>query len=207
MREQQTSSEDPIGSYATMSPPTFVQVQVPTRSRVNVEYLKSIPGILKCTAAVCNICILLCGLLSGYCWDRHSVFVWADITSSFGIVLSAGLTILYLLRITENIPEYIPWWRIIEMVCLYVWSIFHLAVGISCAYYANRTCKFLPPYHQHHLVFYDMGALGAASFFGFVASGVYGTDAFFTTTIWKAERRTNTTVINEPTNGEASIQP
>ena len=51
-----------------------------------------------------------------------------------------------------------------------------------------------------------MGALPAASFFGFVASAVHGVDAFYVYTIWNAERRTNTTVGTEQPHGQTSVQ-
>ena len=46
MTEHQTTSDDPIGAYAAGSPPVFEQMHVPERSAVNLEYLRSVPGIL-----------------------------------------------------------------------------------------------------------------------------------------------------------------
>ena len=52
MAEHQTVTDDPIGAYARAPPPVFSQVHLPERSRLNTDYLKSLPGILKITTIV-----------------------------------------------------------------------------------------------------------------------------------------------------------
>ena len=52
MVEHQTSTDDPIGAYAREPPPVFSQVHLPDRTKLNLEYLKSLPGILKISTSV-----------------------------------------------------------------------------------------------------------------------------------------------------------
>ena len=58
MNEHQASTDDPIGAYAAGSPPVFSQVHIPERSRLNVDYFKSIPGILKISTIVSTIMLI-----------------------------------------------------------------------------------------------------------------------------------------------------
>ena len=55
MMTPQTSTDDPIGAYAREPPPIFSQIHLPETTRINTEYLKSLPGILKITTIVSTI--------------------------------------------------------------------------------------------------------------------------------------------------------
>ena len=57
MAEHRTSTDDPIGAYAREAPPIFSQVHIPEKHKINVEYIKSLPGIMKILAIV-SICKL-----------------------------------------------------------------------------------------------------------------------------------------------------
>jgi len=192
--------DDPIGAYARESPPVFSQIHVPEISKINTGYLKSLPGILKLTTIVSNISILICGLANALCWKSHSAVVWADIIAAFGLTLTSILLTLYLLRITETFSLRLPWWRLFEMIYLTAWAFWHLTVGISLAYYSDKTCTWFPYMHNNPIkdaqgdVYYDRGYLPVASFFGFLACIAYALDDVFTYIIWKAETRTSTTV-------------
>ena len=59
MMTPQTSTDDPIGEYAREPPPTFSQMYLPETSRINTEYLKSLPGILKITTIVSTMCLII----------------------------------------------------------------------------------------------------------------------------------------------------
>jgi len=207
--------DDPIGAYARESPPIFSQIHVPEISKINTEYIKSLPGILKLTTIVCDICILICGLASAICWKSHSAVIWADIIAAFGLGLTSILLTLYLLRVTETFSSHLPWWRIFEMIYLTAWAFWHLTVGISLAYYSDKTCVWWPniPHNpipdpmEKGIEHRDNGALPAASFFGFLACAAYALDNFFTWIIWKAETRTSTTVAvsNENNDGTSTV--
>ena len=58
MTEHRTSIDDPIGEYARETPPIFSQVHIPEKSKINAEYIKSLPGIMKILAIV-SICKLI----------------------------------------------------------------------------------------------------------------------------------------------------
>jgi len=141
--------DDPIGAYARQSPPVFSQIHVPEISKINTGYLKSLPGILKLTTIVSNISILICGLANAICWKSHSAVVWADIIAAFGLTLTSILLTLYLLRITETFSLRLPWWRLFEMIYLTAWAFWHLTVGISLAYYSDKTCTWFPSIHNN----------------------------------------------------------
>ena len=52
MMTPQNSTDDPIGAYARESPPVFSQIHLPETPRLNTEYLKSLPGVMKITTIV-----------------------------------------------------------------------------------------------------------------------------------------------------------
>ena len=52
MTEHRTSTDDPIGAYAREAPPIFSQIHIPEKNKINLEYIKSLPGIMKILSIV-----------------------------------------------------------------------------------------------------------------------------------------------------------
>ena len=98
-------------------------------------------------------------MAAGAGWRSSSTGEWFSFVAMTGFWTSATLLIFYLLHVVEKF-HVIPW-MLIEMIYTGLWSFFYLTCALDAAVNAKHA-----------------SALGAAAFFGFVAMGVYGYDAF-----------------------------
>jgi len=86
--------------------PTFATSRPDIDINLDLSYLQTLPGLLKCLQIafdfLCFICVLIGG--PGY----YAGVGWATFVSVFGFIISLTLLILYLFHIVDTL-EQIPW--------------------------------------------------------------------------------------------------
>lgn len=99
--------------------PTYSTVEC--RTKPNVAYIQTLPGMLKILVIVLNILVLFCVAIGGpgYYAGSFRFFIhidhlkfegtgWATFVSTFGLAISLLLLILYLFQVVDMMPD-IPW--------------------------------------------------------------------------------------------------
>ena len=148
------------GAGATTTTTTITETHVQTNLRWDPSYVRTLPGALKCAAVALDLIGFICAMCSGAYWRSSSVGEWYTLVSMTGFWTTGTLLVFYLLHVIEKF-HVIPW-LLIEMAFCALWAFFFVTTAIDTAVHASSAAP----------------ALGAASFFGFAAAGVYGFDAF-----------------------------
>ena len=116
--------------------------------------------------------VFICVMCSGTYFRETTTAEWTDFVAMTGFWVTGTLLLFYLLHIIEKF-HVIPW-MMIEMVFCILWSFFYLTcsidLAVKCSKYANSS------------------AFGAASFFGFVAMGIYGFDGYLKFKGWRGNQ-------------------
>lgn len=129
-------------------------------------------GIGRCQAVVLafqvlNLIGFICVMSAGVYWRSVSVGSWFSFVTMTAFWTTGTLLVFYLLHVIEKF-HVIPW-MLIEMVFCAVWTFFYFTAALDAAVNAS-----------------NVSAFGAAAFFGFVAMGAYGYDAFLKYQGWRA---------------------
>ena len=110
-------------------------------------------------------------MASGSYFRETSSAEWTDFVSMTAFWVTSILLAFYLLHVIEKF-HVIPW-LMIEMVFTILWSFFYLTCSIDLAVKCAN---------------YDVPAFGAASFFGFIGTGIYGFDGFLKFKGWRGNQ-------------------
>jgi len=145
------------------------ETHVQTNIRWDPNYIKTIPGGLKLAGIIINLVVFICVMSSGVHWRETTTAEWTDFVAMTAFWVTGILLIFYLLHVIEKF-HVIPWMTI-EMGFTILWAFFYLTCSIDLAINASK---------------HGVNAFAAASFFGFVAMGVYGFDGFLKFKGWKA---------------------
>merc|ERR1719369_2483075 len=153
----------------TTTTTTITETHVQTNIRWDPNYVKSIPGGLKLAAVVINLVVFICVMSSGVFYRESHTAQWTNFVAMTAFWVTGILLIFYLLHVIEKF-HVIPW-IMIEMGFTILWAFFYMSCSIDLAVNAS---------------YYNISAFAAASFFGFVAMGIYGFDGFLKFKGWKA---------------------
>jgi len=151
----------------TTTATTVTETHVQTNLRWDPGYIRTIPGMLKVVQVVLNMIGFICVMAAPAYWRSQSVGNWFCFVTMTAFWTTGTLLVFYLLHVIEKF-HVIPW-MLVEMVFCSLWSFFYFTAALDTAVNASSTAAF-----------------GAAAFFGFVAMGVYGYDAFLKFTGWRA---------------------
>jgi len=156
-------------AMASSQTTTITETHVQTNIRWDPSYIKTIPGGLKVAGIIINLVVFICVMSSGVHFRELTTAEWTDFVAMTAFWVTGILLIFYLLHVIEKF-HVIPWMTI-EMGFTILWAFFYLTCSIDLAINAKK---------------YGNNAFAAASFFGFVAMGVYGFDGFLKFKGWKA---------------------
>lgn len=152
----------------TDMPTTYETQQTTTTASPNgigphIEYLKTIPGILKIVEIVLSLIVVICIAVQFFPGDG---WVWFVSMSAFITVLI--WFILYFIGVYGRLPA---WRGILEFIYYCIFTVFYLIAAIIAAARAGQG--------------WGSGA-GAAAFFAFAATAVFAVDTFFQFRAWRA---------------------
>ncbi|KAF4520693.1 hypothetical protein B566_EDAN006369 [Ephemera danica] len=162
---------------------TSTSTVVQTNIRFDPEYVKTLPGILKCVQIVLNLLGFICIIASKF--SRLSRGSWFSTVAMGGFWFTAILLGFYLYHVIERVYR-IPWLKI-ELGFCSLWTVFYLIASILAADYTRIDEAF-----------------GAAAFFGFCAMVAYGFDAYLkfqgvrNGELAQGERTVNRTTVTSP---------
>ncbi|XP_013403699.1 plasmolipin [Lingula anatina] len=128
-----------------------------------MQYLKSIPGILQIVEIVLSLIVFICASIP-LGWVGYGGG-WVQFVSMTAFLTTAAIFVIIFLNILPRLPG--PW-TLILFIYYAVFVVLYLIAAIVCAVRA--------PYWS---------AVGAAAFFAFVVMIVYGVDAFFRFRTWR----------------------
>lgn len=143
------------GQHTTTTTVTATNTTVQTEIRYDPNYIRTMPGMLKCAQILANFLGFFCVAISGLALQAN----FFDTIAVTGFWFTGILLVLYLFHIVEKFYK-IPWLKI-ELGFCALWTVFYL---IAATLVAGLTTYSL--------------AMGVAAFFGFCAMVVYGYDAF-----------------------------
>jgi len=126
-------------------------------------------GVLKLAAIKINLIVFICVMCSGSYYREQITAEWTDFVAMTGFWVTGILLIFYLIHVIEKF-HVIPW-LMIEMGFNILWAFFYMTCSIDLAVQASSN---------------GLSSYIAASFFGFVAMGIYGFDGFLKFKGWKA---------------------
>lgn len=161
----------------------ITETHVQTDIRWDPGYLKTLPGAIKGVEVVLNLVCFICITLASPYYKEAAIGEWFIFVCMTAFWVSLVLLLMYLCHAIEKF-HVIPW-LMIEFGFYALWSFFYFTAGLAAAVEA----KFSAP-------------LGAASFFGFSCTLLYGFDSFLKFRGWRAgqlaqgERRVTQTVTN-----------
>lgn len=159
---------DPQGMPTHYDTQTTTQQTTTTSSQVGlqIDYVKSIPGILKIVEIVVSIVTFICASIR-LGWVPLGGG-WVQFVSMTAFISTFVFFIFHFLNIISKIPANIPW-NLIEFIYYCIFTGLYLIAAIVAAARGN-----LDP------------SIGATAFFGFVATVVYGIDTFFQFRNWRS---------------------
>uniref|UniRef100_A0A8R1Y5K2 MARVEL domain-containing protein n=1 Tax=Onchocerca volvulus TaxID=6282 RepID=A0A8R1Y5K2_ONCVO len=135
----------------------------------DLDYLKTISGMLKCICIVSTLDFIsfICLLFGGPAIYRDAgriIFICIS-----GMLLSLILLIFYLFHIVDLLPQ-IPW-IVAEMIFCFAWAVFFFICGCVLSLIAAQ--------------FRGITGYGAAAFFSFGALCAYGLDSYLKFLAWR----------------------
>jgi len=147
--------------------PTFGTSRPAIDINLDLSYLQTLPGLLKCLQIafdfLCFICVLIGG--PGY----YAGVGWATFVSVFGFIITLTLLMLYLFHVVDTL-EQIPW-IVGEMIYCFAWTIFYFIAGSVLA-----VASVSIPHAFGWAI---------AAFFAFLALLTYGLDCYLKFLAWK----------------------
>ncbi|KAK6106316.1 putative integral membrane protein [Brugia pahangi] len=143
------------------------QVYYQMKPELDLNYLKTLPGMLKCTCIILDFTCFICLLVGGPVY--YIGVGWITFVCIFGLLVSLILLILYLFHVVDLFPQ-IPW-IVGEMIFYFAWAVFFFICGCVLVLVAARL---------HGITGY-----GAASFFSFGALCAYGFDSYLKFLAWR----------------------
>lgn len=171
---------------ATVTINATTTTKVSPNIRFDPSYAKTIPGILKIAQAVVSLIGFICVQMVNNQYMAGSASGWYIFVAMTAFWVTLVVVILYLFHIIEKL-HWIPW-LLGELGFSALWAVFFFIA--SCVVVARSG---------------EDAAWGAAAFFGFVAMGLYGYEAFTKYKLWRAggiaqgERTTTTNTATTPT--------
>ncbi|CAH1779979.1 unnamed protein product [Owenia fusiformis] len=134
------------------------------RINVNVDYIKTIPGILKIVEIVLSLITFICGVI--WPWWQAQGGAWNGFVSMTSFICCIVWLLLHVSSLISQLPG--PW-MLIEFIYYCVFTLFFLICGIVAAVRG----------HWH-------SSIGATAFFAFATTAVYAVDTFFQFRNWRA---------------------
>ncbi|XP_067276570.1 plasmolipin isoform X2 [Pseudorasbora parva] len=153
----QTSSQEPQRSYG-----------IP--SRVDMDFIKSIPGILLLAEIVVGLLVWALIASTPYA-SLYAAYGWVLFVSVTLWLLSIALLVVLLLRIHQSLPS-IPW-PLVFMVFYVVAAVLYLT-----AFFTNAASVPFMYYRGH---------LGTSAFFAIVVTLLYAASSYFAYFGWRGE--------------------
>ncbi|KAL0273948.1 UNVERIFIED_CONTAM: hypothetical protein PYX00_006505 [Menopon gallinae] len=135
---------------------TAVQPESKPNIYMDLSYLRTKAGVLKCAQILCNLLGFICILSSILRYTSRGN--WFVTVAMGGLTFTGIMLVLYIFHVTDKL-SIIPW-LMIEFCFCALWTFFYLLAASLAAGYGI-----------------DEG-FAAAAFFGFVAMVLYGCDAF-----------------------------
>ena len=121
------------------------------------------------SSQIIDIVVFICVICSGSYYRETVTAEWTDFVAMTGFWFSGVLLVFYLVHVIEKF-HVIPWVTI-ELGFCGLWTFFYFTCALDLAVQASK---------------YSVSAFAAASFFSFVAIGIYGFDAFLKFKAFKA---------------------
>ena len=118
---------------------------------------------------IIDIVVFICVICSGSYYRETVTAEWTDFVAMTGFWFSGVLLVFYLVHVIEKF-HVIPWVTI-ELGFCGLWTFFYFTCALDLAVKASKG---------------SVSAFAAASFFSFVAIGIYGFDAFLKFKAFKA---------------------
>jgi len=146
---------------------TITETHVQTNLRWDPGYLKTVPGALKGVLSILNVICFICIMCTTPWYKEAAIGEWFIFVSMTAFWVSLVLIIMYLIHAIEKF-HVIPW-LMIEFGFYALWTFFYFTAALAAAVEAKHSA-----------------ALGAASFFGFACTLLYGYDSFLKFRGWRA---------------------
>ncbi|EFO25899.1 synaptophysin/synaptoporin family protein [Loa loa] len=147
-------------------PQAYYHVEI-MKPELDLNYLKTLSGMLKCICITLDFICFICLLVGG---PAYYIGVgWIIFVCVFGMLVSLVLLILYLFHIVDLLHQ-IPW-IVSEMIFYFAWAVFFFICGCVLALVAAR--------------FHGITGYGAASFLSFGALCAYGFDSYVKFLAWR----------------------
>ena len=121
------------------------------------------------SSQIIDIVVFICVICSGSYYRETTTAEWTDFVAMTGFWFSGVLLVFYLVHVIEKF-HVIPWVTI-ELGFCGLWTFFYFTCALDLAVKASKG---------------SVSAFAAASFFSFVAIGIYGFDAFLKFKAFKA---------------------
>ncbi|VDK73782.1 unnamed protein product [Litomosoides sigmodontis] len=134
---------------------------------LDLNYLKTLPGMLKCMCITLDFLCFICLLVGGPAY--YTGTGWVTFICTFGMLVSLILLVIYLFHIVDVFPQ-IPW-IVTEMIFYFAWAVLFFLCGCVLALVAAR--------------FRGITGYGVASFFSFGALCAYGFDSYLKFLAWR----------------------
>ncbi|XP_063977526.1 CKLF-like MARVEL transmembrane domain-containing protein 4 [Diachasmimorpha longicaudata] len=145
------------GQHTTTTTVTTSSTTHQRNIRLDVSYVRTLPGMLKVAQVILDLLGFICITVSRY--SNHSRGNWFNTVAMGGFWFTGILLALYIFHVVEKFYR-IPWIKI-ELIFCGMWTVFYLLAASLAADYARVTEGY-----------------GVAAFFGFCAMCVYGFDAW-----------------------------
>uniref|UniRef100_A0A8C0YRL3 Plasmolipin n=1 Tax=Cyprinus carpio carpio TaxID=630221 RepID=A0A8C0YRL3_CYPCA len=154
----QTSSNEPQRSYGILA-------------KVDVDFIKSIPGIL--LLAEILVGLLVWALIASTNYASNPAYGWVMFVSVTLWLLSIALFVVLFLRFYQSLPS-MPW-PLVLMVFYVVAAVLYITAFLADAVSVPSISSI---WHGH---------LGASAFFAIVVSLLYGASSYFAYLDWRGE--------------------
>uniref|UniRef100_A0A0R3RUM1 MARVEL domain-containing protein n=1 Tax=Elaeophora elaphi TaxID=1147741 RepID=A0A0R3RUM1_9BILA len=166
MNDQQhiTETDTDIRNYQQSQ--AYHQTEI-VKPELDLNYLKTLPGMLKCICITVDFICFLCLLVGGPAY--YTGVGWIIFISVLGMLGSLILLILYLFHIVDLFRQ-IPW-IVAEMIFYFALTVFFFICGCVLALVASQ--------------FHGITGYGVASFFSFGAVCAYGFDCYLKFLAWR----------------------
>ncbi|KAI1718659.1 membrane-associating domain-containing protein [Ditylenchus destructor] len=150
--------------------PSHTTYESPTADlniNLDLNYLRTLPGLLKCIQIAFDFLCFICVLVGGPAY--YAGVGWATFVSVFGFVITITLLMLYLFHVVDSLQQ-VPW-IVAEMIYCFAWTIFYFIAGSVLAVASVS--------HPH------AAGWTIAAFFAFLAMLAYGLDCYLKFLAWK----------------------
>ncbi|KAK2894677.1 hypothetical protein Q8A67_011906 [Cirrhinus molitorella] len=139
--------------------------------RVDMDFLKSIPGILLMAEIVVGLLVWALVASTGY--SSYAAYGWVLFVSVTLWLLSIALFVVLLLSVYQSLPS-VPW-PLVLLVFYVVAAVLYVTAFLADA------VTVPPQWAAWH------GHLGASAFFAIVVTLLYGASSYFAYLDWRGE--------------------